>query len=67
MEANSGASTGDKSMTDLDKLKDIFQKDGGVWFGDDGTLKESVSKGHAVQDKMFLEAEKFGFDIRGRC
>ena len=62
---NSGSLVEEKPVADLDKLKDIFQKDGGVWFGDDGTLKESVGKGNAVQDKMFLEAEKFGFDIRG--
>ena len=59
-----GSRVGEKPLADLNKLKDIFQKDGGVWFGDDGTLKDSVSKGGAVQDEMFLEAEKFGFDIR---
>ena len=51
---NSGSLVEEKPVADLDKLKNIFQKDGGVWFGDDGTLKESVGKGNAVQDKMFL-------------
>ena len=55
----------EKAGADLDKLKNIFQKDGGMWFGDDGTLKGSVGKGDAIQDRVFLEAEKFGFDIRG--
>lgn len=48
----------------LSELKDIFYKEGGVWWGDDGTLNEAVSRGGAGQDKLFLEAEKLGFDIR---
>jgi hypothetical protein len=35
---------------------------GGVWFGDDGTLKETVLRGEV--DSLFLEAEKMGIDIR---
>ncbi len=29
-------------------------------------MKEQVKKGSACEDKLFLEAEKFGFDIRSR-
>ena len=36
----------------------------GVWFGDDGTLRDEVKKGSSADDKIFLEAEKYGFDIR---
>jgi hypothetical protein len=53
-----------KGYADLNELKDIFYKEGGVWWGDDGTLNEAVSRGGAGQDKLFLEAEKLGFDIR---
>jgi hypothetical protein len=34
-----------------------------VWFGDDGRLDVKVNRG-SVDDVLFLEAEKFGFDIR---
>mgnify|MGYP006195498591 FL=1 len=37
---------------------------GGVWWGDDGTLSGAVSKGNAALDPLFLEAEKHGIDIR---
>ena len=49
----------------LDALKNIFHKEGGVWFGDDfSSLKESVSKGNVAEDALFREAEKMGYDIR---
>lgn len=37
---------------------------GGVWWGDDGTLSGAVGKGNAAADPLFLEAEKHGIDIR---
>jgi hypothetical protein len=54
------------SEADLAKLKNIFSKDdGGVWFGNTGTdLKTEAIKGDAKADKIFMEAEKFGFDVR---
>ena len=68
-------STGDNSLSgnnnsmeeqyaDLNQLKGIFAKDGGIWFGDDGGLKEQVIKGSSMEDRIFMEAEKFGLDIR---
>lgn len=61
-----GGAEPEASEADLLKLKNIFSKDdGGVWFGDTGTdLKTEASKGDATADKIFLEAEKFGFDVR---
>ena len=52
------------SHADLTVLKNIFHREGGVWWGDDGSLKSSVARGDVVQDRLFLEAEKMGFDIR---
>lgn len=46
----------------MDSLKQIFHREGGVWFGDDGTLNEAVLKGSV--DSLFLEAERMGIDIR---
>ena len=37
---------------------------GGVWWGDDGTLNDAVSKGNIADDPLFREAEKMGIDIR---
>ena len=37
---------------------------GGVWWGDDGTLNDAVSKGTIADDALFREAEKHGIDIR---
>lgn len=37
---------------------------GGMWWGDDGTLSGAVAKGSAALDPLFLEAEKHGIDIR---
>jgi hypothetical protein len=34
------------NFVDLNTLKDIFYKEGGIWFGDDGTLTEAVIKGN---------------------
>lgn len=34
------------NFVDLNTFKDIFYKEGGVWFGDDGTLNEAVIKGN---------------------
>lgn len=48
----------------LESLKSIFHREGGVWFGDDGTLAEAVVKGEDFQDSFFMEAEKLGIDIR---
>ena len=47
---------------DLGRLKSMFHREGGVWFGDDGTLEETVVKGPV--DNIFLEAERLGIDIR---
>ena len=54
------------SFVNLSKLGDIFHKDGGIWWGDDGTLKETVMKGDIdqVDNARFREAEKLGIDIR---
>ena len=41
-----------------------FYLQGGVWWGDDGTLSGAVGKGSAALDPLFLEAEKHGIDIR---
>ncbi len=51
-----------KSFTNTKVMKEIFHKEGGVWWGDDGTMKEAVEKGEV--DPLFLEAEKYGIDIR---
>ncbi len=51
-----------KSFTNTKVMKEIFYKEGGVWWGDDGTMKEAVEKGEL--DPLFLEAEKYGIDIR---
>ena len=51
-----------KSFTNTKVMKEIFYKEGGVWWGDDGTMKEAVEKGKL--DPLFLEAEKYGIDIR---
>jgi len=48
----------------MNQLKDIFYREGGVWWGDDGTLTGAVGKGAAAADPLFLEAEKRGIDIR---
>ena len=61
-EAAAGAEGG---FAKLDALKSIFHKEGGVWFGDDGTLRETVAKGNVAEDPLFREAEKLGYDIRG--
>ena len=53
-----------ETFTDLNELKSIFHQDGGVWFGNDGTLNEEVKKGNIITDRMFIEAEKLGIDIR---
>lgn len=53
-------------FANMNKLKNIFHKEGGVWFGDDGTIKESVGKGCAGVDPLFLEAERLGIDTRVR-
>ena len=54
------------SFVNISKLSDIFHKDGGIWWGDDGTLKETVMKGNIdqVDSARFREAEKLGIDIR---
>lgn len=54
------------SLVNMSKLGDIFRKDGGIWWGDDGTLKETVVKGNIdqVNSARFREAEKLGIDIR---
>ena len=36
-----------------------------MWWGDDGTLNEAVSKGNIGEDALFREAERHGIDIRG--
>ncbi|KAJ1406335.1 hypothetical protein B484DRAFT_210480 [Ochromonadaceae sp. CCMP2298] len=47
------------------QLKDIFHREGGVWFGDEIlTLEGAVGKGGACTDPLFLAAEKRGIDIR---
>lgn len=48
----------------LNVLKDIFHRDGGMWWGDDGTLDHAVAKGSVADNALFLEAEKLGIDIR---
>ena len=35
-----------------------------MWWGDDGTLNEAVSKGNIGEDALFREAERLGIDIR---
>ena len=35
-----------------------------MWWGDDGTLNEAVSKGNIGGDALFREAERLGIDIR---
>lgn len=35
-----------------------------MWWGDDGTLNDAVSKGTIADDALFREAEKHGIDIR---
>ena len=35
-----------------------------MWWGDDGTLNDAVSKGNVAEDALFREAEKLGIDIR---
>ena len=35
-----------------------------MWWGDDGTLNDAVSKGNIAEDPLFREAEKMGIDIR---
>jgi hypothetical protein len=61
------------AFVDVGSLTSIFHREGGVWFGDDGTLKETVIKGNiasdssssaSISEKLFLEAEKLGIDIR---
>jgi hypothetical protein len=48
----------------VDQLKSIFHREGGVWWGDDGTMKQAVRRGEAALDPMFLEAEKRGIELR---
>lgn len=60
------ALSAEKPHADLGELKDIFSRNAGVWFGDDGGLKETVQregKGPALDD-IFLAAERQGHDIR---
>ena len=49
-------------VANVTSLKSMFHREGGVWFGDDGTLEETVVKGSV--DSLFLEAERLGIDIR---
>lgn len=55
---------GQEGQADLGRLKEIFNRQGGVWFGDDGTTAEAVARGAEGQDKLFIEAEKHGLDLR---
>jgi len=48
----------------VDQLKSIFHREGGVWWGDDGTMKHAVRKGEITMDPMFLEAERRGIELR---
>ena len=48
----------------VDQFKSIFHREGGVWWGDDGTMKQAVRRGEAALDPMFLEAEKRGIELR---
>jgi len=52
------------NFVDLNTFKNIFYKEGGIWFGDDGTLNDAVIKGNTGADPLFKEAEKYGIDIR---
>jgi hypothetical protein len=52
----------DIAGADLGRLKSIFHREGGVWFGDDGGLEETVVRGKV--DALFLEAERQGIDVR---
>ena len=56
--------TENRAFVNVSKFTDIFHKEGGVWWGDDGTLKEHVFKGSLIEDTRFREAEKLGIDIR---
>ena len=49
---------------DVDQLKSIFHREGGVWWGDDGSMKQAVRRGAAASDPMFLEAERRGIELR---
>lgn len=48
----------------VDQLKSIFHREGGVWWGDDGTMKQAVRRGEVALDPMFLEAERRGIELR---
>jgi len=52
-----------KTFADLNALKDIYHREGGVWWGGEEN-KDAETRGTGVQDKLFMEAEKLGVDVR---
>lgn len=62
--ARQAKGTGGGDYADTAAFKQMFHKESGVWFGDDGTLEQSVSKGSEALDRLFLEAEMQGIDLR---
>ncbi|CAE7536377.1 unnamed protein product, partial [Symbiodinium microadriaticum] len=61
---------GDKRFADLPKLKGIFHREGGLTWGEDGTLTSSAAIREGTNDQdlaldaLYLEAEKFAIDVR---
>eukprot|EP01034_Spumella_vulgaris_P025550 gene25550-32020_t len=66
---NGSTESGSKAteIVQLDKLKSIFYKElmqGGVWWDDSGSVATGEAVMRGTVDPLFLEAEKFGIDIR---
>lgn len=52
------------SFVNLGALKQIYHKEGGVWWGSDEKTTGAVGRGDEAEDEVFREAEKLGIDIR---
>lgn len=52
------------SFVNLGALKQIYHKEGGVWWGSDEKPTGAVGRGDEAEDEVFREAEKLGIDIR---
>ena len=52
------------SFVNLSALKQIYHKEGGVWWGSDEKPTGAVGRGDEAEDEVFREAEKLGIDIR---
>lgn len=51
-------------LVDSSTFKSIFHREGGLRWGDDGTLGTTVVVGDAVSDPLFVAAERLGQDTR---